>query len=38
MNDSFQDKLLENVLGDGKKDDEKISKFLFLNTELQEKD
>ena len=38
MNDNFQDKLLEKVMDDGKKDYEKIAKVLFLNTELEEKD
>ena len=38
MNDNFQDKLLENVMGDGRKDYGKIAKVLFLNTELEEKD
>ena len=38
MNDNFQEKLLENVMDDGKKDYEKITKVLSLNTELKEKD
>ena len=36
MNDNFQDKLLEKVLDDEKKDDENIAKVLLLKNELQE--
>ena len=33
--DNLQDKILEKVLDDEKKNDKNIAKVLFLNTELQ---